>query len=834
MSNNLLSNKNEFVNQVFKTILHNSSDIIFNISSSGTILFISPSFSDSLNYSISKVIGSNILDYMHPEDINYTLKYIDNIKEKEIEDSHLEARIRSADGHFFWHNINMEPIYDELNNLSGYIGIARDVSEFKEAYNALGKKVDELEQFFDLNLDLLAIGDMTGKLVKLNKAWTKTFGYSLKELQETSHIKYIHPDDLTKTLEVFSQINNEQKVLNFTNRFRCKDGSYRYIEWQIQPHKDLVFGIARDITDKILAQEEIEHKHELMGYVIEHTRSSVAVHDKDLRYMYVSKDYLESYKIEGNVIGKHHYQVIPDLPDKWRQVHKRVLNGEVVSAEEDIFVRDDGKTEYTRWECRPWYLPDNSIGGLIVYTEVITEQIKEKERITKEREQFKKTLLSISDGVISINLDNEITLINKAACTLTGYSEKEALGCSLRKICKLEKEINKPTVKDIENVLITKSGDRVNIEISLSPIKDPSDQVNGAIIIIRDISERYQKNKELEYLSNHDYLTGVYNRHFMEKKLLELDTEDNLPLTLVITDVNGLKLINDAYGHDVGDKLLMKVSELIKHQTSKEDYLGRIGSDEFIAFLPKTSLEAGKALIKDLHIKANEAKLDSVIISLACGVATKTDIKQDINVIRREANNNMYRDKQVHGRTMRSQTIETVLRNINNKYDREQVHTERVSVYCERLAQALQLSNQQVVEAKIAGVLHDIGKIMVPAEILNKEEHLTKEEWAEVQRHPVTGYHILKSVDEYAHLADSILYHHERFDGKGYPDGLSGHDIPLLSRIITVTDAYEAMTASRPYQDTKTSEAAIEELRNCKGSQFDPYIVEVFIDEVLK
>jgi HD-GYP domain-containing protein (c-di-GMP phosphodiesterase class II) len=208
-------------------------------------------------------------------------------------------------------------------------------------------------------------------------------------------------------------------------------------------------------------------------------------------------------------------------------------------------------------------------------------------------------------------------------------------------------------------------------------------------------------------------------------------------------------------------------------------------------------------------------------------------MNENIDHIIIDADNQMYREKLKFGKTMRNETIETVLRNINFKYDREQIHTERVSQYCEAIAVEMGLSEKEVSDIKIAGSLHDIGKIMIPPELLNKPGKLTDEEYAIVKRHPETGYQILKSVDEYVSLAKYLLYHHERWDGKGYPEGLSGDAIPLQARIIAVADAYEAMTASRPYQKSKTTDEAKAELRRCAGTQFDPEVVRVFLQKVL-
>ena len=233
-----------------------------------------------------------------------------------------------------------------------------------------------------------------------------------------------------------------------------------------------------------------------------------------------------------------------------------------------------------------------------------------------------------------------------------------------------------------------------------------------------------------------------------------------------------------------------------------------------------------------LH-EADKAGFDSVIVSLAVGHATKNMIDEKTAELMTSADNNMYRDKLKRGKIMRSKTIELVLRNINFKYDREQIHTQLVAQYSEAIGKALNLSKKELRELKAVGELHDIGKIMTPPELLNKTDRLTAEEFAVIKRHPETGYQILKSVNEYSGLAEIVLYHHERWDGNGYPEGLVGEAIPFFSRIIAVADAYEAMTSKRSYKKAITKEAAIKELEQCAGTQFDPEIVRVFIDKVL-
>ena len=383
-------------------------------------------------------------------------------------------------------------------------------------------------------------------------------------------------------------------------------------------------------------------------------------------------------------------------------------------------------------------------------------------------------------------------------------------------------------------LVVSKTGNTVAAEINVSPIRNKDETVGGAVIIINDFTEKRQKQRQIEYLSYHDALTGLFNRRYMEDIMALLNRTGCLPLTLMVVDVNGLKLTNDAFGHETGDQLLKTVARALKAVCRPADILGRMGGDEFLLILPDTGSDKASELKQQILLESSGLKMENVIVSLAVGYAVKSLPAQELKAVMTAADNQMYQDKVRFGKAMRSQTIQTVVTNINLRYKREQIHTERVSYFCEAIAIAMDMSDKEVQDIKTAGAFHDIGKIMVPPELLDKPSRLTREEFELVKRHPEIGYQMLKPVDEYAHLAEYVLYHHERWDGNGYPIGLAGERIPLYSRIIAVADAFEAMTAERPYQATKSKEEAAAELRRCAGTQFDPKIVELFTNNILR
>ena len=474
------------------------------------------------------------------------------------------------------------------------------------------------------------------------------------------------------------------------------------------------------------------------------------------------------------------------------------------------------------------------------------ELLKEaNEELLKEKEEYRKILMSVSDGVISFSKNGEILFMNPLVEKLTGICSDVGIGMQFDSLVSYNFEYNeedfskiyselmagKSTYKKPSQIkLIDNDGKEYTLSFTASTLKDSSGNIEGAVILFRDVSKEVEKIAEIEFLSYHDQLTGVYNRHYLEKTLENYDFKKYLPLTIMVVDINGLKLTNDAFGHVAGDKLIIETAKILKSACREEDIICRVGGDEFAIVMPNLDSEKAQKVKEDIISKADKTKIKSGIISLAIGYSVRKYISQHISVAFKEADNQMYRYKAKSGKLMRSQTIETVLRSINNKYDKEQIHTEKVSEYCELIAKALNMSEKEVSDAKKAGILHDIGKITISPDILNKEGKLTEEEYKIVKRHTNYGYQILKSVDEYANLAESILYHHEWYDGSGYPEGLSGDKIPLIARIIAVADAYEAMTTDRSYQKARSKKEALDELVAYSNKQFDKKIVDIFVN----
>ena len=348
-----------------------------------------------------------------------------------------------------------------------------------------------------------------------------------------------------------------------------------------------------------------------------------------------------------------------------------------------------------------------------------------------------------------------------------------------------------------------------------------------------DITEREEAEQKLLHLSYHDHLTGLYNRRFFEEELKRLDVGRNLPITVAMGDVNGLKLINDSFGHPAGDNLLKKVSEIIKKGCRSDEIIARIGGDEFAIILPKTDTVEAEKIIKRIKKLASAEQTSYAVLSVSFGHETKSSKKDEIQKILAEAENHMYKHKLYESASMRSNTIDVIMNALFEKSEREMLHSIRVSAISAAIASELGFDPDEINQIRTAGLIHDIGKIGIDETVLNKPQGLDKDEWLEIKKHPEAGWRILASVDEFSELAGHILSHHERWDGQGYPNSLKGEEIAVESRIIAIADTYDALTSDRPYKKPLNKKQTLTELKKCAGTQFDPKIVKIFINRVL-
>lgn len=458
-----------------------------------------------------------------------------------------------------------------------------------------------------------------------------------------------------------------------------------------------------------------------------------------------------------------------------------------------------------------------------------------------EKERLAVALSSIGDGVISVDISGRIVDMNRVAESLTGWTREQALGRLVPEVYRLVDEKTKERVegpvsqvrqslqveKSSERVrLLNKRGVELFVSDSASPVRDISGKLAGIVLVFRDISMQRRRIKEIEHLSFHDSLTGLYNRTFFEKEIDRLNAPRQLPLSIIMGDVNGLKLTNDIYGHQKGDELLKSIAELLRNECRQEDILARWGGDEFVLLLPRTSKEAAEEISERLIDSAGKQRFMNLGLSISIGTATKEEDFQNVYDVLAEAEQRMYHRKLLEKNSMRSSIITSLLESLSQKSHETKKHCARLESLAHDIGVELGLTSNEVDDLSLAARLHDVGMVIVGDEILQKPSCLTEQEWEALKQHSEAGYRICQSVPEVSHVARFVLAHHERTDGSGYPYGLVGEEIPLFARIIGVADTYDVLTHGRSYSSPKSSDEALEELRSLRDIRYDARVVD--------
>jgi len=385
-----------------------------------------------------------------------------------------------------------------------------------------------------------------------------------------------------------------------------------------------------------------------------------------------------------------------------------------------------------------------------------------------------------------------------------------------------------------------KAGDTVIGIFGFDQVRDKHtfkiDHLNLLTVIaelIANAVSRYYADAKIRYMSFHDQLTGLYNRHYLEEEMQRLDTERQLPISIIMADLNGLKLINDTYGHSTGDKMLKRTAAMLRETCRSEDILARFGGDEFVLYLPRTPEIEARKICGRIEAACRSEKGSDVPLSLSTGLAVKLSAEQKLINLLKEAEDKLYQNKLTESRSGKSAIVNTLLQTLAAKSYETEAHTRNMQEVAQRIGKKLGLPDSELRRLNLLITLHDIGKINIPEELLNKKEALTDTEWVVMKKHCETGYRIARGTEEFAHVADDILAHHERWNGSGYPQGLKGEAIPQLARITAIADAFEVMSNGRPYKQALSRSEIVAEFKNCSGAQFDPKLVDIFLS-VLK
>ncbi|MCL6477411.1 MAG: PAS domain S-box protein [Peptococcaceae bacterium] len=609
-------------------------------------------------------------------------------------------------------------------------------------------------------------------------------------------------------------------------------------------HEKNIEKLEAEIAKRMLLEKSLVESEKKYRATFEHTGTAMIVINKD---GIISMANQEVEKISGyspeEIAGKMTWDKLVH-PDDLEKVKKYLIrrsqpDSGVPDRYEFRLLHKSGKTREIIFSINPIPDTDQYVGSLID----ITGRKQMERALLESEEKYRLLLETIEDGFYEVDLDGNLLYYNNAMARIYGTSDTETLvGMNYHSYVDKEnagilfKAFNKvfnsgTPEKGVVGEIIRKDGKRRTLEISISLVRDGSGKRTGFRGIVRDITERRQAEERLKFLSMHDMVTGLYNRTYFEEEITRLNNSRFSPITIICCDVDGLKLINDTLGHKKGDELLKAVAGVLKEPLRTSDVVARTGGDEFAIILPKTDQNAARNICARINkaIESYNQKRADLPVSLSIGMATGIIPKElSCSELYRLADNDMYRQKLQSKINSRGAIVSSLTKALEDRDFLADGHAQRIFDYANRLGELVGLSEREMTDLKLLAQFHDIGKVGISDSILFKPASLTKKEWEEMKKHSEIGFRVARSTPELISIADWILYHHEWWNGKGYPLGLKGDEIPLLCRVFAIADAYDAMTSPRPYRKPISSGKALKELARMSGTQFDPRLVEQF------
>jgi diguanylate cyclase (GGDEF)-like protein/PAS domain S-box-containing protein/putative nucleotidyltransferase with HDIG domain len=874
--------------QIFHGFLENSMVGQVVVFASGSMLA-NQAFCHMVGYTEEELATKHWRELNHPEDLPSSQLDVDQMLRGEKPSARTVKRYLRKDGSCFWAELYTTVYHEPAEWAPYFLSTIIDISLRVQYETELETMKKMLVTFLDASEDKIILKDENFRYLVVNQAVAKEYGKEKNEIQGRSDFDFLDNVISGQFRSADKEALRENKIIRSEERIGEKIYETRKFPVPLHEERVGVGTFVRDITEDVNQRELLRKMSETNRIVTEcmikpfqsaEEQMEYALHEaqhlteSEYGYIYLYDEEKQEFtpKIWTNTVDD---DCAMTKPRGAYPLHTAGLGGEVIRTRRPIVIQDYQNSEIQTkglpfghltiqsYLSIPLFENDKIVAVIgfankkTPYTEHDVTAIsvlmngvwiaikkKEKEKETELLLERNQAMIENHDAVMLL-LEPEsgrIVSANPAAMQFYGYSKEELLKLNMTDINTLGKDI----AEDLRHRALLrrqrrftsphrlKSGEVRMVDVYSCPI--PYNGKTMLYSIIFDVTQREEATKQIHYLAYHDYLTEIYNRRFFDESFHSMArTGEFYPLGVIMGDMNGLKLYNDTFGHAKGDKAIIALVERMKQSMPADAQLARIGGDEFAMILPRTNEQEIRAYLDLLEQRLDSLNIptEGTDVSISFGYGLQRKPEDGLDSLLKEAEAFMYNRKYYSNRSSRSSAVHVIMETLFTKSEREKYHSERVSQISEAIAKSMKLDKEMVNKIRVAGLLHDIGKIGIEESILNKPGKLDTKEWEIMKLHCAKGAKILGNTLEFHDIADWVLAHHERYDGNGYPNKRLGEKIPIAARIIAVADSYDAMTHERPYQKAMTSEEAIVELQNCAGGQLDPAVVQLFLEQVL-
>jgi diguanylate cyclase (GGDEF)-like protein len=438
---------------------------------------------------------------------------------------------------------------------------------------------------------------------------------------------------------------------------------------------------------------------------------------------------------------------------------------------------------------------------------------------------------NLGSPVILFDVEDRLADYNEDAATLFALESQQIGLFTIQDFLKrsIDNQMRERSTSTVEEITVASpSGVSHVYKLDYTRLSNSHKHSRGTLMVFHDITELKKLYNTMEKAAMTDQLTGLASSALLKKKITEINLYRKFPYSAVVCNINGLRLISDGFGEDAGKAATMHVAEILRQQLRASDFAA-YQDGNMVVLMPDTEEKEAEKVFERISGILSLDRSFSFILSFEYGIAIRATPDTDMQFTVNQAASSMAKKKMLSSNSVHNSIVESLQESLKMSSFETEQHSRRVQALAVQIADRLKMTNEQIEQLKLLSMFHDIGKLSVPREILLKPSKLTKEERQIMDMHTINGYKIANISPELQPIARGILCHHEHWDGTGYPNSYAGEQIPYLSRIISVADAYDVMTHDRSYKQAMSTEEAREEIKRNFGKQFDPVIAKVFL-----